>query len=159
MIVTNKFLLSNWFPNWPKLGMLEISPWQMVSSVESLPSKPVPEFDSRRDQKFLFISRDWVCSLPVFCSVLSLAVALILCLPHIQRGPSLCICLVFWSTVYCSPDRHLTNRHLSFISAGGSATEKERKTLETRVLYFAFPPKIYPGYGPDVQSSFHIIPF
>ena len=42
----------------------------------------------------------------VFCPVLSSAEALTLCWPHIQGGPPLCICLVFWSRDCFSPYRH-----------------------------------------------------
>ena len=48
----------------------------------------------------------------VFCTVLSPAEALTLCRPHIQGGPPLSICLVFWSIDNCSPYRHLTHGHL-----------------------------------------------
>ena len=75
-----------------------------------------------------------ICPLFVFCPVLSPAVALTLCGPHIQGGPPLCIGIVFWTTVCCSPYRHLTHGHLRFTSRGvkpdigrGKITEKERK--------------------------------
>ena len=32
---------------------------------------------------------------------------------HIQGGPPLCICLVFWSRDYSSPYRHLTHGHFN----------------------------------------------
>ena len=53
-----------------------------------------------------------VCVSFVFCPVLSPAEALTLCWLHIQGGPPLCICLVFWSIDNCSSYRHLTHGHL-----------------------------------------------
>ena len=53
----------------------------------------------------------WTVSF-VICPVLSLAMVLILCLPDIQGGPPLCICLVFWYTVCGSPYKHLAHGHL-----------------------------------------------
>ena len=38
-----------------------------------------------------------VCVSFVFCLVLFSTEALKLCCPHIQGGPPLCICLLFWS--------------------------------------------------------------
>ena len=72
----------------------------------------------------------------VFCHGLSLVVALTLCWPHIQGGPPLCICLVFWSTISCSPYslyRHVTHGHLGCIFQGcksyivGRINNRERK--------------------------------
>ena len=54
-----------------------------------------------------------VCPVTVLCIVFSLVVALRLCLPHIQGGPLLCICLVFWPIVCWSPYRHLTHGRMS----------------------------------------------
>ena len=41
------------------------------------------------------------------------------CWPHIQGGPPLCICLVFRSTVCCSPYNYLTHGKLDCMSQGG----------------------------------------
>ena len=46
------------------------------------------------------------------------AEALTLCWSHIQGCPPLCMCLVFWSIVSCSPYRHLTHGHLGCKSRG-----------------------------------------
>ena len=53
-----------------------------------------------------------------FYPVLSPAEALTLCWPHIQGGPPMCICLVFWSIDNCSHYRHLTHGHLVCKSRG-----------------------------------------
>ena len=68
----------------------------------------------------ILISILGLCVYPssVFCRILSLAVALILRWSHIQGGPPLCICLVFWSTVCCSPYRILTHGLLGWMSRG-----------------------------------------
>ena len=63
----------------------------------------------------------------VFYPVLSSAEALTLCWPHIQGGPPLCICLVFWSTDCCSSYRHLTHGHLACKSRGWSPRLGEGK--------------------------------
>ena len=87
------------------------SPWRGRQS-PCLPTQR-PGFDSRRGQEFKFLSWDWVCPL----SVLSPAEALT-CRPHLQGGPPLCICLVFWSKDCCSPYRHLIHGHFHSKSRG-----------------------------------------
>ena len=42
----------------------------------------------------------------------SMVLTLIFCKPNIQGGPPLCFYLVFWSTVCCFANRHLTHGHL-----------------------------------------------
>ena len=84
-------------------------------SVESLPSNPAARVRFPAGSGILISVLDWVCDLClVSCPVLSSAESLTLCWPHIQGGPPLCICLVFWSRDCCSPYRHLTHRHLAF---------------------------------------------
>ena len=84
-------------------------------AVVSLPSNPATRVDSRRGRNFNFCPGTGCVSF-VFCLVLSLGMALILCWPHIQGGQPLC--LVFWSTVCCSPSRHLTHG-IGVVSLGG----------------------------------------
>ena len=88
-------------------------------SVESLPSNPAARVRFSAGSRILIpVLGLGVCPLSVFCHVLSSAEALTLCLPHIQGGPPLCICLVFWSRDCCSPYRHLTHGHLDCKSLG-----------------------------------------
>ena len=65
-----------------------------------------------------------VCPL---CSSFSPAVALTLHWPHIQGGLPLFYCLMFWSTVCCSPSRYLTHRHWVVSLGGVSPTLGEGK--------------------------------
>ena len=92
----------------------------MAWSVESLPSNPAARVGFPAGTGILiYVLGLGVCPLSVFCPVLSSAEDLTLCWPHIQGGPPLCICLVFWSRDCCSPYMHLTHGHLACKSLGG----------------------------------------
>ena len=57
------------------------------------------------------------CVFFVLCPVLFPAVTRT-CTDHTFREVRPCVCLVFWSTVFCSPYRHLTQKHLGCKSRG-----------------------------------------
>ena len=95
------------------------SPW----SIEFLPSNPAVRFRFLAGQKILIsILELGVFPLSVYCPLLSLSVALTLCWPHIPGGPTLCIYLVLWSIICCSPLQASDPRVFGFKSRGVSPT-------------------------------------
>ena len=110
-------------------------------SVESLPSNTAAWVRFPAESGILIsVLGLGVCPLSVFCPVLSPAEALTLCLPHIQGGPPLCICPVFWSTDCCSSYRRLTLGYLGCLSRGvqvqdwGRVNKNEKEEEEYHII-------------------------
>ena len=115
----------------------------VVWPVESLPSNPAARVRFPAGSGILIsVLGLGVCPFSLFCPVLSSAEALTLCGSHIQGGPPLCICLLFWSRDCCSPYRHLTHGHLASKSLGvlvldlGRVNQRRRRRRIFQVTFW-----------------------